>query len=454
VNITYTFTSGNITNTKFSAYITSGSSGNVRYNQERQNDTFQHFKHDSGNFTATGNYQDGNTITVLVSINLTSNLTKACVVGGSCSSNDPVGSFTPGDFVTIAPGTMIAKFNLNVTNIVVYNTGTATSTTSSATQDFVYVHADGQLVAQKNPDGTKYYISDDNKGSTNVVTDGSGSLVEHDTYSPFGELLNTSVLKFGYEGKEADTLVGDTDFHARKYNPSWGIFTQPDTVIQNVYDPQQLNRYSFERNNPYAHTDTSGHCVEDGCLGEAAIVIAYTAVELPAVFDTAALGIDTAAYIRNNVQNGDPTLNPDLENKIRWGIAGAAWDQIKLPGYINPGYYEASLFSGYNNLKDAGRDYDNIKNAIAAKNNPSKAVIQDTADQAKLTGRALTAQRAQQDHASHVLRQQLNFGAQGNRGSGVSFDEVVNPKTDTFTTFVMSIGSAAFVQKAKLGGLI
>ncbi len=36
------------------------------------------------------------------------------------------------------------------------------------------------------------------------------------------------------------------------------IFTQPEQDFPNVYDPQQLNRYSFERNNPYGHTDPDG----------------------------------------------------------------------------------------------------------------------------------------------------------------------------------------------------
>ena len=34
---------------------------------------------------------------------------------------------------------------------------------------------------------------------------------------------------------------------------------QPDSLIQNVYDSQGLNRYSFERNNPYNKIDTTGH---------------------------------------------------------------------------------------------------------------------------------------------------------------------------------------------------
>jgi hypothetical protein len=36
-------------------------------------------------------------------------------------------------------------------------------------------------------------------------------------------------------------------------------FTQPDDIIQNVYDPQVLNRYAYVRNNPLRYTDPSGH---------------------------------------------------------------------------------------------------------------------------------------------------------------------------------------------------
>lgn len=73
--------------------------------------------------------------------------------------------------------------------------------------------------------------------------------------------MQTSQVRYGYENKEYDSLVGDTDFHFRKMNPDWGIFTQPDTLIQNVYDPQSLNRYMFERGNPYSYVDEDGHAV-------------------------------------------------------------------------------------------------------------------------------------------------------------------------------------------------
>jgi RHS repeat-associated protein len=131
---------------------------------------------------------------------------------------------------------------------------------SSGEFNFTYVYEGGQLVAQKNPEGTKIFIHSDAEGSATVITNSTGSVIENTLYSPFGDVLSGGTKsRYGYEDKEKDSVVGDTDFNFRKYNPSWGIFLQPDTVIQNVYDPQGLNHYSFERNNPYKNSDPTGH---------------------------------------------------------------------------------------------------------------------------------------------------------------------------------------------------
>lgn len=85
-------------------------------------------------------------------------------------------------------------------------------------------------------------------------------IAENTTYEPYGSIVSGGAeTRFDYEAKEYDSVVGDCDFHFRKYNQEWGLFTQPDTLLPNVYDPQQLNRYSFERNNPYNRVDPDGH---------------------------------------------------------------------------------------------------------------------------------------------------------------------------------------------------
>ena len=59
--------------------------------------------------------------------------------------------------------------------------------------------------------------------------------------------------------KEFDSVTGDYDFDARRFDATNNQFIQPDSVIQNVYDPQSLNHYSFERNNPYKYEDEDGY---------------------------------------------------------------------------------------------------------------------------------------------------------------------------------------------------
>ncbi len=131
---------------------------------------------------------------------------------------------------------------------------------SSGSYDYTYIYQDGVLVGQINPDGSKIYIHPDHLGSSTVITNQQGEVVENTSYSPFGEVLSGGTeTRYGYEGKEYDTVLGDIDFNARRYDPSRGQFLQPDTIIQNLYDPQTLNRYAFERNNPYKYVDEDGH---------------------------------------------------------------------------------------------------------------------------------------------------------------------------------------------------
>ncbi len=131
---------------------------------------------------------------------------------------------------------------------------------SSGTFDTTYVMHEGQKVVEVRYDGAKQFMHDDHLGSTGAITDSVGTVVEQTTYSPFGEIVSGGELsRFDYEGKEYDSVVGDYDFNFRKYCVKFGIFCQPDTLIQNVYDPQSLNRYMFERGNPYNRVDPTGH---------------------------------------------------------------------------------------------------------------------------------------------------------------------------------------------------
>ncbi len=105
----------------------------------------------------------------------------------------------------------------------------------------------------------------DHLGSSNVITDGTGKLVELTEYTPYGSLASaqspqpSAPSPFKFTGQRLDASTGLYFYHARYYDPQLGRFIQADPVVPSPGDPQALNRYSYVRNNPLKYTDPSGH---------------------------------------------------------------------------------------------------------------------------------------------------------------------------------------------------
>jgi hypothetical protein len=93
-------------------------------------------------------------------------------------------------------------------------------------------------------------------------------------------------------------------------------------MIPNVYDPQSLNRYSFEKNSPYRYTDPTGHCIEDLCIVEGATILAITS---PYWMPYA------AAYFQSqSISDIKRAANDPTAGNLAWGVVGA-WD-LATPG--------------------------------------------------------------------------------------------------------------------------
>lgn len=63
-------------------------------------------------------------------------------------------------------------------------------------------------------------------------------------------------------GQEFDKEYQFYNYVARLYDPVMGRFITPDSEVPDWYDPQQLNRYAYTRNNPLKYVDPSGHFPE------------------------------------------------------------------------------------------------------------------------------------------------------------------------------------------------
>ncbi len=128
-----------------------------------------------------------------------------------------------------------------------------------------YVFTGGARVAAYDGSKLRWFIGD-HLGSTSTVLDESGVVKEKTEYTPWGEVKkydnfgNTSeVAWFYFTGKRLDDESGLIYFGARYYAPKLGRFITADTIVQDPYNPQTLNRYSYCNNNPINLVDPTGH---------------------------------------------------------------------------------------------------------------------------------------------------------------------------------------------------
>lgn len=134
---------------------------------------------------------------------------------------------------------------------------------SSGVFDYVYYYDSYSLAAKKDPSGNFYFYHNNHLGSPEVITNSSGGVIEEFRYLPFGGSLSGENERYSFTGKEKDDESSLIYFGARYYEPYTLMrFTQPDSIISDVYDPQVLNRYSYARNNPVKYVDPSGNIID------------------------------------------------------------------------------------------------------------------------------------------------------------------------------------------------
>ena len=128
------------------------------------------------------------------------------------------------------------------------------------------------------------YIHPDHLGSTNVVTNASGTVVQTLDYYPYGGLrINSTSRNYSGAGRQYLNRFADQSgldyLQARYYDPSRGQFTSQDPVFwgdpkdQDLRNPQSLNSYLCANDNPIANKDPNGKCIEDGCVIESLALI-------------------------------------------------------------------------------------------------------------------------------------------------------------------------------------
>ncbi len=123
--------------------------------------------------------------------------------------------------------------------------------------------------------GGTYFYHPDHLGSSSLITNGSGDLVQHIQYVPFGEVFveernATWSTPYKFNGKELDEETGLAYYHARYYDPRTSVWLSVDPLVEEdgffsgeianggIYNSKNLSYYAYCYNNPVVLGDPTG----------------------------------------------------------------------------------------------------------------------------------------------------------------------------------------------------
>ena len=178
------------------------------------------------------------------------------------------------------------------------------------------------------------YYHPDHLGSSTIVTDESGAVIQRALYRPFGEVVpavaggSTDAPEFGFTGQRYETGIGIYDYGARWYHPRIAHFLQPDSFVTDAADPQTFNRYGYVANDPLNRIDPTGNLIECaailGIVIWAAIASTYTYLASSALEGptrTAVIGPASPESLGSDVPQGNSNAglpdNDPLPNSVK-----------------------------------------------------------------------------------------------------------------------------------------
>lgn len=137
-----------------------------------------------------------------------------------------------------------------------------------------YIYRGGNLVAiytNGSITPNMYYIYTDHLNSILTVTNNTGNIVTQQNFDPWGNYRNPATWTYSNIPNQPDWLYRGFCSHehlpqfqlinmnGRIYDPSISAFVSPDIMVQDPFNIQDYNRYSYCSNNPLKYIDASGY---------------------------------------------------------------------------------------------------------------------------------------------------------------------------------------------------
>lgn len=240
-----------------------------------------------------------------------------------------------------------------------------------------YVAGDGLWIQHYDDSGNivkheENYLHKDRLGSTNVITDADGTILQYMGNGPWGqrrltlsngnigyqlahgswestEFMLTASIRMtdrGFTGHEHVDVMGIIHMNGRIYDPELGRFLQADPFVDGVHHTQGYNRYSYGKNNPLAGTDPSGYGffeeVFDDFLGVTESPVLNTIVTAAISIVCAPCGVAYAAiYAGTGTYEYGGSFADAFRSAVIAGVS--AWAM----GEVGGNWWQAGLQAGF-----------------------------------------------------------------------------------------------------------
>jgi RHS repeat-associated protein len=117
-------------------------------------------------------------------------------------------------------------------------------------------------IAVKNGTEQEFYFTFDGHGSTRILTDIAGAIVELYAFDAYGNAIgfapSVALTEFLYSGEQFDSKIGQQYLRARYYDPATGRFNRLDPFFGDLNDPLSLHKYIYAHADPVNGIDPNG----------------------------------------------------------------------------------------------------------------------------------------------------------------------------------------------------
>ncbi|MDR2438279.1 MAG: hypothetical protein LBE12_02760, partial [Planctomycetaceae bacterium] len=148
----------------------------------------------------------------------------------------------------------------------------------------------------KNGTEQELYFTFDGHGSTRVLTDFAGAIVELYAFDAYGNAIgfdpSVALTEFLYSGEQFDSKIGQQYLRQRYYDPVTGRFNRLDPFFGNLNDPQSLHKYLYCHADPIQGIDPSGQFFGSG------FVSMIASIGLRGMVTTVGIGVVSGAITR------------------------------------------------------------------------------------------------------------------------------------------------------------